>query len=80
MGGANHGSMGVTFSSRSSVYVLPKDNGSERLLSIPTVLGRVIQQALRQVLSPRFDPAWSEHSVGCRPNRSAQDALRQVQG
>ncbi|NKC12721.1 MAG: hypothetical protein GKR94_11125 [Gammaproteobacteria bacterium] len=58
----------------------PKDNGSERLLGIPTVLGRVIQQALRQVLSPLFDPVFFEHSVGFRPNRSAHDAPRQVQG
>ena len=59
---------------------IPKDDGGERLLGIPTVLDRVIQQAIVQVLSPRFDPAFSEHSYGFRPNRSAHDAVRQVQG
>jgi RNA-directed DNA polymerase len=58
---------------------IPKDDGGERLLGIPTVLDRVIQQAIVQVLSPRFDPTFSEHSYGFRPNRSAHDAVRQVQ-
>ena len=59
---------------------IPKDDGSERLLGIPTVLDRVIQQAIVQVLSPIFDPTFSEHSHGFRPNRSAHDAVREVQG
>ncbi|WP_428634116.1 group II intron reverse transcriptase/maturase [Sedimenticola sp.] len=58
---------------------IPKDDGGERLLGIPTVLDRVIQQAIVQILSPRFDPTFSEHSYGFRPNRSAHDAVRQVQ-
>ncbi|MEZ5536554.1 MAG: group II intron reverse transcriptase/maturase [Thiolinea sp.] len=59
---------------------IPKDDGSDRLLGIPTVLDRVIQQAIVQVLSPVFDPTFSEHSHGFRPNRSAHDAVREVQG
>jgi len=59
---------------------IPKDDGTDRLLGIPTVLDRVIQQAIVQVLSPLFDPTFSEHSFGFRPNRSAHDAVRQVQG
>ena len=58
---------------------IPKGNGDKRLLGIPTVLDRVIQQAIVQVLSPCFDPTFSEHSFGFRPNRSAHDAVRQVQ-
>lgn len=58
---------------------IPKDDGSERLLGIPTVFDRVIQQAIVQVLTPRFDPSFSSHSYGFRPNRSAHDAIRQVQ-
>ena len=59
---------------------IPKDDGSKRLLGIPTVLDRVIQQAIVQALSPIFDPTFSEHSYGFRPNRSAHDAIREVQG
>lgn len=59
---------------------IPKDDGTERLLGIPTVLDRVIQQSIVQVLSPLFDPTFSEHSHGFRPRRSAHDAIRQVQG
>jgi RNA-directed DNA polymerase len=58
---------------------IPKDDGTDRLLGIPTVLDRVIQQAIVQVLSPQFDATFSEHSHGFRPNRSAHDAVRQVQ-
>ena len=42
---------------------IPKDDGTQRLLGIPTVLDRVIQQAIVQVLSPLFDPSFSEYSV-----------------
>lgn len=59
---------------------IPKDDGTMRLLGIPTVLDRVIQQAIVQILSPLFDPSFSEQSHGFRPNRSAHDAVRQVQG
>ena len=48
-------------------------------MGIPTVLDRVIQQALLQVLQPRFAPTFSEHSYGCRPGRSAQQAMAKAQ-
>lgn len=59
---------------------IPKPSGGERLLGIPTVVDRVIQQAIAQVLGPLFDPGFSESSFGFRPGRSAHGALRQVQG
>jgi len=46
-----------------------------RMLGIPTVIDRLIQQALHQVLSPCFEPSFSESSYGLRPNRSAQQAV-----
>nr|WP_095211334.1 group II intron reverse transcriptase/maturase [Endozoicomonas ascidiicola] len=58
--------------------VIQKPDGGERLLGIPTVQDRVIQQAIVQVLSPIFDPTFSENSVGFRPRRSAHDGVRQV--
>lgn len=58
---------------------IPKPGGGERELGIPTVLDRFIQQALLQVLQPRFDPSFSEHSYGFRPNRRAHDAVRCAQ-
>ena len=59
--------------------VIPKPDGSgERLLGIPTVLDRAIQQAVLQVLTPIFDPTFSESSFGFRPNRSAHGAVKQV--
>jgi RNA-directed DNA polymerase len=57
---------------------IPKPDGSKRPLGIPTVLDRVIQQAIAQVLTPLFDPHFSESSYGFRPGRSAHDAVRQV--
>jgi len=59
--------------------IIPKPNGGERLLGIPTVLDRVIQQAIAQVLTPIFDPEFSESSFGFRPKRSAHGAVKQVQ-
>jgi group II intron reverse transcriptase/maturase len=59
--------------------VIEKPDGGERELGIPTVLDRFIQQALLQVLQPRFDPTFSDHSYGFRPNRSAHDAVRRAQ-
>ena len=47
--------------------LIPKSGGGMRELGIPTVLDRFIQQALLQVLQPRFDPTFSEHSHGFRP-------------
>jgi len=57
---------------------IPKPDGGERELGIPTVLDRFIQQALLQVLQPLFDPTFSQHSYGFRPNRSAHDAVRRA--
>lgn len=59
---------------------IPKDSGGTRPLGIPTVLDRLIQQALHQVLSPLYEPEFSEHSYGFRPGRSAHQAVRQAQG
>jgi len=59
---------------------IPKPGGGTRTLGIPTVLDRLIQQCLLQVLTPRFDPTFSEHSHGFRPGRSAHDAVRAAQG
>lgn len=54
---------------------IPKADGSERELGIPTVTDRLIQQALLQVLQPLIDPTFSEHSYGFRPGRRARDAV-----
>ncbi|BCG62755.1 MAG: RNA-directed DNA polymerase [Methyloprofundus sp.] len=58
---------------------IPKPNGGIRLLGIPSVHDRVIQQAITQVLQPLIDPDFSDHSHGFRPNRSAHDAVKSVQ-
>lgn len=58
---------------------IPKPSGGVRMLGIPTVQDRFIQQLLLQVLTPVFDPDFSEHSYGFRPGRSAQDAMRAAQ-
>ena len=60
--------------------VIPKREGGERELGIPTVLDRLIQQALLQVLQPRFDPTFSEHSHGFRPRRGAHGAIGEARG
>lgn len=57
---------------------IPKPKGGVRILGIPTVLDRVVQQAIVQVLTPIFDPGFSEHSFGFRPGRSAHGAVLQV--
>jgi len=56
--------------------MIPKPDGSQRELGIPTVVDRLIQQALLQVLQPLIDPTFSEHSHGFRPGRSAHDAVK----
>ena len=56
--------------------LIPKSDGSQRELGIPTVTDRLIQQALLQVLQPLIDPTFSEHSHGFRPGRRAHDAVK----
>ena len=58
---------------------IPKPNGGVRMLGIPTVQDRLIQQAMHQVLSRKYEPTFSEHSYGFRRNRSAQDAVEAAQ-
>jgi RNA-directed DNA polymerase len=58
---------------------IPKPGGGMRELGIPTVTDRLIQQALLQVLQPKIDPTFSEHSYGFRPGRRAQDAVLNAQ-
>jgi group II intron reverse transcriptase/maturase len=59
--------------------LIPKSNGGVRQLGIPTVLDRFIQQALLQVLQPKFDPDFSSHSHGFRPGKRAHDAVVEAQ-
>lgn len=59
--------------------VIPKPDGGERELGIPTVTDRLIQQALLQVLQPLLDPTFSEHSYGFRPGRNAHGAILAAQ-
>ncbi len=58
---------------------IDKPGGGKRLLRIPTVIDRLVQQAITQVLQPLFDPSFSESSFGFRPGRSAHQALHQAQ-
>mgnify|MGYP000405844042 FL=1 len=58
---------------------IPKDNGKTRQLGIPTLVDRVIQQSISQVLTPMYERQFSDGSFGFRPNRSAHDALRKAQ-
>ncbi|MFA5937602.1 MAG: group II intron reverse transcriptase/maturase [Candidatus Paceibacterota bacterium] len=55
---------------------IPKPNGGVRQLGIPTVVDRMIQQMVLNVLQPQFDPTFSEHSYGFRPGRSAHQAVQ----
>ena len=59
---------------------IPKPNGGTRMLGIPTVLDRFIQQMLLLAMTPIWEPQFSEHSYGFRPGRSAADAVRAAQG
>jgi RNA-directed DNA polymerase len=58
---------------------IPKASGGVRQLGIPTVVDRMIQQMILNVLQPKFDPTFSEHSYGFRPGRSAHQAVREAQ-
>ena len=58
---------------------IPKPDGSQRPLGVPTVLDRVIQQALAQVLTPLFEGGFSDHSYGFRAGRNAHQAVRTVE-
>ena len=58
---------------------IPKPDGKERELGIPTVVDRLIQQALLEVLTPIFDPKFSDASYGFRPGRSAHQAVKRAQ-
>jgi RNA-directed DNA polymerase len=59
---------------------IPKPDGGERLLGIPTVQDRLIQQAIHQILSEEYEPRFSEHNYGFRPGRSAHEAVRAARG
>jgi group II intron reverse transcriptase/maturase len=58
---------------------IPKPDGGVRLLGIPTVIDRLLQQAIAQVLTPIFERKFSPYSYGFRPGRSAHDAIKQAQ-
>jgi RNA-directed DNA polymerase len=59
---------------------IPKPDGGVRTLGVPTVVDRLIQQALHQVLQPLFEPTFSDSSFGFRPRRGAHQAVRKAQG
>ena len=59
---------------------IPKDNGKMRMLGIPTVVDRVVQQAIAQILSPIYEKQFSTSSYGFRPKRSAHQALNKCKG
>ena len=59
---------------------IDKPDGGIRLLGIPTVLDRLIQQSIAQVIGPILDPNFSDYSFGFRPKRSAHQAVRHVVG
>jgi group II intron reverse transcriptase/maturase len=58
---------------------IPKPGGGTRMLGIPTVLDRLLQQAIQQILTPLWEPEFSAHSYGFRPGRSAQQAIQAAQ-
>jgi len=59
---------------------IEKPGGGKRMLGIPTVMDRFIQQMMMQAMTPIWEPRFSEHSYGFRPGRSAHDAVRAAQG
>lgn len=58
---------------------IPKPNGGKRMLGIPTVLDRLLQQAISQWLTPKYEEQFSKHSYGFRPNKNAHQAVLQAQ-
>ena len=58
---------------------IPKPNGGKRMLGIPTVLDRLLQQAISQWLTPKYEEHFSKHSYGFRPNKNAHQAVMQAQ-
>ena len=69
---------GLFFFSLGNGVEIPKDNGGVRKLGIPTVIDRVIQQAIAQVLIPIYEPKFSNGSYGYRPHRSEKYAILKV--
>jgi group II intron reverse transcriptase/maturase len=59
---------------------IPKPDGGVRLLGVPTVVDRMVQQAVAQMMIPIFEPTFSEHSYGFRPGRGCHDAIRAAKG
>jgi group II intron reverse transcriptase/maturase len=59
---------------------IPKPEGGKRLLGIPTVIDRMVQQAIVQVLQPMFEQTFSDSSFGFRPGRSAHQAIQRAKG
>ena len=70
---------GPIYRSRYEEWTYPKPSGGVRTLGVPTVVDRLIQQALHQVLQPLFEPTFSERSYGFRPGRGAHQAVRRAQ-
>lgn len=57
---------------------IPKPDGTKRKLGVPTVVDRLVQQAIAQAMTPVFEKVFSDNSFGFRPNRSAHDAIKRV--
>ena len=57
---------------------IPKPNGGVRNLGIPTIVDRIIEQAITQILSPICEPHFSDYSYGFRPNRSCEQAIMRL--
>ncbi len=57
---------------------IPKGNGKTRLLGVPTVTDRMLQQAVSQVIAPKFEPDFKDHSYGFRPKKNAHQAVQQA--
>jgi retron-type reverse transcriptase len=59
---------------------IPKPDGGKRLLGVPTVIDRMVQQAMVQVLQPEFEKTFSDSSYGFRPGRNAQQSIQRAIG